>query len=364
MLTILKARVSPSRNLVPIPSTRDELVQIRKPDFGVSVLGGLKATWIGHATFLVETSAIAGASRGITILLDPVWSNKVGPYGMVGPARFSPTPCSVEDLPDIDAVLISHDHYDHLDSDTVRKIHMRSKGHLRFFCALGMKSCLLGLGVGLKPEEITELDWWDGVQLSVEGVGSVNLVCTPAQHRSGRAPWNFWATLWCSWIVEEITDGAEETQSTDASSSLSEGPQKSSCTGKKLFFAGDTAYCAVTTNEESSHVNASVPPCPAFAEIGDLYGPFDLALLPIGCYSPRSFMSSVHSSPEDSVFTHKDIRSKKSIGMHYGTFRGSLSAHYEDVTEPPKRWKKACEEQGLTWGEDIGLCDIGETVIV
>ena len=117
-------------------------------------------------------------------------------------------------------------------------------------------------------------------------------------------------------------------------------------------FAGGTAYCTVAKDEEPSHINSSVPPCPAFAEIGDLYGPFDLALLPISCYSPRSFMSSVHSSPENSIL------------MHYGAFRGSLSAHYADVTEPPKRWKKACEEQGLTWGEDIGVCDIGETVAV
>ena len=112
-------------------------------------------------------------------------------------------------------------------------------------------------------------------------------------------------------------------------------------------FAGDTAYCAVAKDEEPSYINSSVPPCPAFAEISDLYGPLDLALLPIS-YSPRSFMSSVHSSPENSVFMHKDIRSKKGIEMHYGTFGGSLIAHYEDVTEPLKRWKKACEEQGLT----------------
>ena len=81
---------------------------------------------------------------------------------MIGPTRFSPTPYSLQDLPEIDAVLISHDHYDYLDSDTIKKIHAKSKGHVRFFCGLGVKTCLLGLGVGLKPEEVTELDWWDG----------------------------------------------------------------------------------------------------------------------------------------------------------------------------------------------------------
>ncbi|OCK93503.1 uncharacterized protein K441DRAFT_706089 [Cenococcum geophilum 1.58] len=323
--TILKARFSPSRNFVPIPSTRDELVQVCKPDFGASVLGGLKATWIGHASFLVETSTLL--------------SNKAGPYRMVGPTRFLPTPCSLQDLPEIDVVLISHDHHYYLDSNTIKKIHAKSKGHVRFFCGLGVKMCLLGLGVGLKPEEVMELDWWDGVQLSVEGVSSVNLVCTPAQHRSGRAGWNFQVTLWCSWVIEKIPNGVEGLQLADASSTSSD----TNVYVRDMYiidnFVGGTAYCAVAKDEEPSHLNSSVPPCPAFAEIGDLYGSFDLALLPISCYSSRSFISSVHSSPENSISCTK-------------------------TSVPPKRWKKACEEQGLTWGEDIGVCDIGETVAV
>lgn len=127
-------------------------------------------------------------------------------------------------LPEIDAVLISHDHYDHLDSDNIKKIHAKSKAHVRFFCGLGVKTCLLGLGVGLKPEEVTELDWWNGVQLSMEGVGSVNPVCTPTQHRSGRAPWNFQVTLWCPWVIEEIPNGVDELQLADTLSSSSECP--------------------------------------------------------------------------------------------------------------------------------------------
>jgi N-acyl-phosphatidylethanolamine-hydrolysing phospholipase D len=109
---------------------------------------------------------------------------------------------------------------------------------------------------------------------------------------------------------------------------------------------------------------STLPFCPAFSEIGKIFGPFDLALLPIGCCTPRAFMSSVHCTPEDSICIHKDIRSKKSIGMHYGTVRGGISGHFEDVRDPPKWWKAACEEAGLVWGQDIDLCDIGETVIV
>jgi N-acyl-phosphatidylethanolamine-hydrolysing phospholipase D len=160
-------------------------------------------------------------------------------------------------------------------------------------------------------------------------------------HRSGRTLWGLDGTLWCSWIVKEF-GGA----------------------GKKLFFAGDTGYCGVTSDDQPSHHNAPHPPCPAFGEIGELYGPFDLALLPIGCYQPRSALSGQHSSPDDSIAMHKDIRSKKSIGMHYGTIRGGYSANYEPVLEPPQRFKKAAEAEGLRWGDEVGLCDIGETVIV
>jgi N-acyl-phosphatidylethanolamine-hydrolysing phospholipase D len=323
-----------------VPSSRETLVQIRAPDFNTPQ-NGLKATWIGHASFLIETSRVSGAERGIRILLDPVWSEKVGPYGLVGPVRFTPTPCTIDGLPHIDLVCISHDHYDHLDSPTLKTLNAKQNGDVRYLVGLGLKSVLVGLGVGIKPEQVTELDWWDSTTVSQEGFGSVEIVCTPAQHQSGRSPWTFWKSLWCSWVIQE------------ASSS-----------GKRLFFAGDTGYCHVSSDTHLSHRDAPHPPCPAFAEIGELYGPFDLALLPIGCYSPRSALSGQHSSPEDSIAIHKNIKSRKSIGMHYGTFRGALSANYEPVTEPPERWRKAAEAEGLELGKEIGLCDIGETVVV
>jgi N-acyl-phosphatidylethanolamine-hydrolysing phospholipase D len=261
--------------------------------------------------------------------------------GLVGPVRFTPPPCSIDDLPDVDAVVISHDHYDHLDSDTLKKLNAKQNGELRFICGLGVKAVLTGLGVGIKADQVTELDWWNGIKVQTETAGSVDLVCTPAQHRSGRTPWNFDGTLWCSWIVKESQEH-----------------------GKKLFFAGDTGYCHVTSDEQFSHHDAPHPPCPAFKEVGGLYGPFDLALLPIGCFKPRSVLSGQHSSPEDSLSIHKDVRSKKSIGMHYGTLRGAYSAAYEPVLEPPERWRKGAEAEGYTWGEEVGLCDIGETVVV
>lgn len=338
--TIFKTRWSTPKNFVPVPKDRAGLVEVRKPDFG-SARNGLRATWFGHASFLIETTKADNSQRGIRILLDPVWSDRVGPYGKVGPVRFTPTPCSIQDLPEIDAVCISHDHYDHLDLETLRKLLAKQNGNLRFLCGLGVKVVLLGLGIGVKPEQVSELDWWDPVKLEVGDVGSVDIVCTPAQHRSGRAPWNLGCTLWCSWVIIESSKG-----------------------GKRLFFAGDTGYCAVLNDDEPSHHKAPHPPCPAFAEIGDLYGPFDLALVPIGCYRPRSLLSGQHSSPDDSISIHQDVKSKKSIGMHYGTIRGAFSANYEPVTEPPQLFRKAAEAAGLRWGDEVALCAIGETVTV
>ncbi|VUC20909.1 unnamed protein product, partial [Clonostachys rosea] len=127
----------------------------------------------------------------------------------------------------------------------------------------------------------------------------------------------------------------------------------------------DTGYRSITEADVKAGKDIDdLPRCPAFAQIGERYGPFDLSLLPIGCYTPRTFLSGVHCAPEDSIEIHVDIRSKKSLGMHYGTVRGGLSAQYEDVREPPRRWREACEKRGLTWNDEITLCDIGETVFV
>ncbi|KAF1833050.1 Metallo-hydrolase/oxidoreductase [Decorospora gaudefroyi] len=343
LVSAFRARFNLPKNFVPVPADRLGLVQVRKPDFdSIATQKGLKSTWIGHASFLISTAAEAGKERGMNILLDPVWSDRVGPYGMVGPVRFTPPPCTIDELPEIDAVCISHDHYDHLDADTLRKLNAKQKGDVRFFCALGVKSVLTGLGADIHADQVEEMDWWDGVTVTKQGTGSVDIVCTPAQHRSGRAPWNIDGTLWCSWVIKESAEPG----------------------GKKLFFAGDTGYCHVLSNDQYSHHDAPHPPCPAFRDIGTLYGPFDLALVPVGCFKPRSILSGQHSSPEDSLSIHRDVRSKKSIGMHFGTFRGAFSASFEPVTEPVERWRKGAEAEGLEWGVDVGLCDVGGTVVV
>lgn len=210
-------------------------------------------------------------------------------------------------------------------------------------CPLGNKAFFINLLPELSEDKVVQLDWWHGVRLDITGVGSIELFCTPAQHTSARSFNDRDKALWCSWVIREVSGTASR---------------------RSLFFAGDTGYRHVLNPNPTTEEEDSMPRCPAFKEIGDIFGPLDLALLPIGLYSPRDFMSSVHCAPEDSVCIHFDIKSKKSIGMHYGTVRGGISASYEDVLEPPARWKEQSKKRGLKWGDDVGLCAIGETVVV
>lgn len=336
---IWRVRFGSGRNFVPVPEDRSELVGIQTPTWGADK-AGTKVTWIGHASFLVETRPEQTTDRGVRILIDPVFCERMGPTSFIGPKRFSSTPCELKDLPEVDVVCISHNHYDHLDINTVKTLYFdKTRAHpLHFFCGLGTKSWFVSCGI--RQEDVTEMDWWDEVNVAIKEVGSFKLACTPSQHASRRGAWDECRMLWCSWVIEEPSS-------------------------RKIFFAGDTGYRTITEEDVALGKDLSeLPKCPAFSEIGKKYGPFDLALLPIGCYTPRTFMSGVHCSPEDSIEIHKDIKSKRSLGMHYGTVRGGLSAQYEDVREPPKRWKQACEEAGLAWNDEIFLCDIGETVAI
>ncbi|GME45772.1 putative n-acyl-phosphatidylethanolamine-hydrolyzing phospholipase d protein [Neofusicoccum parvum] len=463
---------SKDRNFVPVPSSREELVEVVAPDWGWGGEGGggsgegqrsfeageeaekgggsaqqhanagrLKATWIGHSSWLVETGVkrdapvatpsitltddadepttttlspveaehprvssssrtklVDGSSpdedergggdddggdehqdekeksfanRGVRILLDPVFSTRVSPVRFAGPKRFNPPPCALADLPDpIDVVAISHDHYDHLDTATVKFLVGRERARQRgsssggqppgrgilFLIGLGGARHLLAMGV--REEEVLELDWWEGVRVAVRGVrGAVKLVCTPTQHFSGRGVWDAGKALWCSWVVQELGVDEDERDDDDEGSP--------SAANKRLFFAGDSGYRSVPEAAQNDREAVErLSRCPAFAEVGATYGPFDLALLPIGCYSPRWFMSPVHAAPADAVAMHKDLRSRRSVAMHYGTLRGGISEQYEDVREPPRLWKEEAEREGLRWGDEAAACKIGETVLV
>lgn len=343
---LLSARFGSDRSFVPVPQgpngTRsEELVKVVKPDFGADKKDKLRATWLGHASVLVEFPAATGAERGIRVLFDPVFSERTSPSKHFGPKRYSRTPCTLDDLPDVDVICISHNHYDHLDYDTISHLQSKSKGRIHFFAPLGNKSWFKQ-HIHCDDDKATELDWWDSCNVVADGIGSINLTCTPAQHTSGRTPFDAGQTLWSSWVATSET--------------------------KKFYFAGDTAYQAVNTPA----------PCPAFKEVGDVLGPFDMAFLPIGLYSPEHLLGKVHVTPEQSLSIHHDVKSRLSIGMHYGTFRGGISGQYEDVREPPRRWREAATKNGIWCGGGIegdgssadsitggaGLCDFGETITV
>ncbi|KIW66225.1 hypothetical protein PV04_08425 [Phialophora macrospora] len=340
--TLLKVRFSRDRPaFAPVPTNREELVPVRKVDFSNSD-DGFKVTWIGHASFLLQTSKPEGATRGINILCDPVFSERTSPVSWFGPKRFTPTPCSLTELldaVDVDIVVISHNHYDHADAESLKTVWARRKSKVHFL--VGLHNSRWPTALGIARSSITELDWWDGVDVQIENVGKVRITCTPTQHFSSRSMWDRDHDLWCSYAIHDLQGSR-----------------------KNVYFAGDTAYRSIHANNLSREEEDAMPVCPTFKQVGDLLGPFDLALLPIGLCSPRNFMSNVHANSWDSIRIHQDVRSKKSVGMHWGTVRGGISQYYEDVRTPAKHWKMAAEEAGLKWGEEVGLVDVGETLVV
>lgn len=339
-LTFVRLRFGKDRPpFAPVPD-RSELVPVREVDFSNSD-PGFKVTWIGHASFLLQTSRPEGAARGINILCDPVFSERTSPVTWAGPKRYMPTPCTLQqllDAVDIDLVMISHNHYDHADAETLKAVWARRRTDVHFL--VGLKNARWLTSFGIDRSAITELDWWDRVEVEVAGVGKIQITCTPTQHFSSRSLWDAGHDLWCSYAIQELHNSA----------------------GKKVYFAGDTAYRSIQSPNLSREEEDAQPTCPAFKQVGDLLGPFDLALLPIGLCEPRAFMSNVHANSWDSIRIHQDLKSKKSIGMHWGTVRGGISQYYEDVRTPPKHWKIAAEAAGLKWGDEIGLMDIGETL--
>ncbi|ORX90359.1 Metallo-hydrolase/oxidoreductase [Basidiobolus meristosporus CBS 931.73] len=303
-----RCAIPPKEKLVPVLTPDFEL--LNKPEGK-----DFQLTWLGHACFLLQVD-------GINILFDPVFSDRCSPFQFVGPKRYTPPPCKIEELPKIDIVVISHNHYDHLDYNTVKAL---GDGP-RYFVPLGNKKWFESVGI----RNVVECDWWDETEVSLEGARDVKIVCTPCQHFTGRGVHDRFQTLWASWCVITKDEG-------------------------KFYFAGDTGYRSVPKTKDED----SVPYCPAFLEIGHKYGPFDLACIPIGAYSPRWFMSPIHCSPEDAVRVHEDIRSKKSVGMHWATW----VLTDEDVTEPPRRLKQELQNRKHN-EEDFITIEIGRTIHV
>ena len=237
------------------------------------VKDGIRATYINHATILIQVD-------GMNILTDPIWSERASPVTFAGPKRIRAPGIEISDLPEIDLVLISHNHYDHLDTATLRQLRQQQNKEPVIVSGLGNAALLRSLGYG----KAIELDWNNNT--SVENATVHFVEC---QHRSARGVFDQMRTLWGSFVI--VT---------------SQG---------NIYFAGDTGYS------------------PHFKEQGERFGSFALSILPIGAYEPRWFMKDIHLNPAEAVKAHIDLNSEQSLGMHFGVFQLTWEPVGQPVTD-------------------------------
>jgi N-acyl-phosphatidylethanolamine-hydrolysing phospholipase D len=277
---------------------RKPLLPQRRPDIAqLHARAGVdRLTWIGHSSFLLQFG-------GRNLVTDPHLTPRASPLRSAGPLRLNPPALDFADLPALDLALISHNHYDHLDEATVVRL-AREHPQLHFVVPLGLKAWFAQRRI----HAVTELDWWQHADIA-----GVRVHAVPAQHFSGRGANDRNATLWCGFVVE-----AER---------------------RRCYFAGDTGYS------------------PDFVDIGARFAPIDLALIPIGAYAPRWFMHTMHINPDEAVRIHRDIGSRQSVAMHWGTFRLTE----EPIDEPPQRLRAALDAAGIAHGEFRVLAH-GETL--
>jgi N-acyl-phosphatidylethanolamine-hydrolysing phospholipase D len=253
-------------------------------------------TWVGHSTFLIQY-------QGINILTDPIFSERASPVSFAGPKRLVEMPLGLEDLPAIDFVIISHNHYDHLDITSVSAL----GSNTRFLVPLKLKDWFVEQGIS--AEQVIEFDWWDQHKFS-----NVSVSATPSQHWSARGLFDRNKTLWAAWHVQI----AEFT----------------------FWFAGDTGYNPIQ-----------------FKEVGERFKSIDLGLIPIGAYAPKWFMGPQHVNPEEALSIHRDIGARQSLGMHWGTF--PLTA--EPIMQPKQRLAKAMAENDID-DTTFEVLAIGQTI--
>ncbi len=261
------------------------------------------ATWIGHATVLVQMG-------GLNVLTDPIFSERASPLSWAGPQRAQPPGIALGDLPRIDAVLVSHNHFDHCDLPSLRALAAQPGGAPLFLVPLGLKALLEDADI----TNVVELDWWQGHSLN-----GVDIVMTPVQHWSARGLTDRLRTLWGGWALF-----APDFQ---------------------LFFAGDTGY-----SKDFADIHARFAPRQAGAG-------FDLALLPVGAYAPRWFMKDQHVNPEEALRIHGDLAARLSLGIHWGTFELSDEA----LDEPPRALAAARRALGVADTAFV-LTPIGQTL--
>ena len=265
---------------VRIPDIDIPVDELSPASFDAPPPDGLRITCMGHSTVLIEID-------GKRILTDPMWSKRSSPVSLAGPARFHPPPMPLEELPRLDAVVISHDHFDHLDKNTVCAL---ARTGVYFFVPLGVGAHLEKWEIG--PDLITELNWWEAA-----AIDGITFVATPARHFSGRGIRDRDTTLWASWTII--------------------GPEH------RVFFGGDSGFF------------------PGFAEIGDKFGPFDITLLECGAYDPN--WPDIHMAPEQTVEANMALKGNLLIPIHWGTFNLSFHSWFD----PPERLTAAAESKNV-----------------
>jgi len=263
---------------------------------GIVPAGAVDLTFIGHSSFLLRAA-------GLNILTDPVFSRRCSPVSFAGPARVRAPGLAIEELPEIAVLVLSHNHYDHCDVPSLKKL-AKKFPKMRVVTGLGNKAFLAGKGIA----NVVELDWWETAEL--EGV---KVTATPARHFSARTLNDRNKTLWTGMMIEPAA-------------------------GPKIYFAGDTGYTKF------------------FTEIGARLEAPDVALLPIGAYEPRWFMGPVHMNPSDAVQAFLDLSAKRAVGMHFGTFQ--LTA---EAIDAPERELAAAKAAAGVAGDDFVTLDVGET---
>lgn len=256
-----KAEVEPHKPLGPFKT--DTTLYQTPPK------SGLRITWVGHSSLLIEID-------GHTILTDPVWSQRVSFTQLMGPKRFFQPPLALSDLPPLDAIIISHDHYDHFDKDTIKFF---ANTTVPFYCSLGVGQQLQNWGI--VKNYITEMDWGDSVMIAHDCV----ITATPSRHFSGRGLFGRNETLWSSFVIKGAVHN--------------------------IFFGADSGYF------------------PGFKEIGDVFGPFDLTILEIGAYG--EYWPDIHMGPDNASNAHLALNGKLMMPIHWGTFNLALHAWYEPI---------------------------------
>jgi L-ascorbate metabolism protein UlaG (beta-lactamase superfamily) len=256
-----------------VPQTMPAIQQLSNDAFDLTNSEALNFARLGHSTLLIQMS-------GKYFLTDPVFSERVSPVQWMGPKRFHPVPMDIDSIAEIEAVIISHNHYDHLDEASIKQLKDKVN---HFVVPLGIGDKLIAWGVD--ESKITQLDWWENIKLN-----DVELVSTPAQHFSGRGITDSDKTLWSSWVIRN---------------------QQHS-----LYFSGDTGYF------------------PGIKDIGDKYGPFDYAFMECGAYN--ELWRDIHMMPEDSLQAFKDVRGKVMVPIHNGTFDLSTHAWFDPMDQITK----------------------------